>query len=439
MHPHELLLFEAAHSHGPEDARLADHLQRCAQCGERLLALQRAGIQGETAPPIQPIPSWRRSRRRAGRETPASCEELACRERRRRARRFAVLRERAEAPALVAALAGHPPARQRVILANRASFQTWGVLELLVERAGAAEPAEVEALARVAIDLADQLDPAAYGEEMIADLRARTWALTGHALQVTGDLDRAEAAFAAAHLQLRRGTGDALERAFVLGLKAGLRAARGCFAEADRLLARAARLFSSLGDPQRAGRSLVRLAEVRERSGQLEGAIEALYRALDLIDPAEEPDLLLEAWQRLLCHLVARGRIMEARGILARSRSLFGRSPQARHCGSWIQGSIARGLHQDDEAESAWLAARRGFLATGAELEAARVALELAGLYSEQGRGAELRGLAEAMLPVFAARRLECEARAAEAYLWQAADAGWPPLASAKTSAAESE
>jgi hypothetical protein len=433
MHPHELLLFEVAHFRGTRDPRLLDHLRRCPECGERLLALVRARGREAAAGERRALPSP------PARPCPGPAAEAVRRNRRRAARRAAIVRERAEAPALLAALADHPPARQQVILTNHARFQTWGVLELLVERAGAARPEAVEPLAGLALELAGHLDPQVYGAEMIADMCARAWALSGHARQATGDLDGAEAAFATAHLYLRRGTGDALERAFLLGLKAGLRAARGSLAEAERLLARAARLFLTLGDPQRAGSSLVRLAEVRERAGDLGAAIEALYRALDLVDPEEEPELILEAWQSLLSHLAACGRFMEARRLLARSRGLVGRFPDAPYRASWIKGKIARGLRQDAEAEAAWLAARCGFLAAGAELEAARVALDLAALYAEQGRIAELHGLAEEMVPAFTARQLEREVRAALAYLWQAAEAGWPPSTTAKTSAAASE
>jgi len=431
MHPHELLLFEAAQLRGPQDPRLLDHLRRCPECGERLRALQRARRLEAAAGERRTLLSMPRLR-------PVQATEAIHRGRRRAARRAAIMRERAEAPALLAALAPHPPARQQVILANHARFQTWGVLEMLVERVGAAPPEDVEPLAGLALALAGHLDPHAYGAEMIADMCGRTWALAGHARQATGDLDGAEAAFAAAQLQLRRGTGDALERAFLLGSKAGLRAARGSLGEAERLLARAARLFSTLGDPQRAGASLARLAEVRERAGDLDGAIEALYRALDMIDPGEEPEVFLGAWQGLLFALAARGRCMEARGLLARTRPLLGRFPDAPQRASWAKGKIALGLGRAAEAEAAWLAARCGFLAAGAELEGARVALDLAGLYAEEGRVEELRGLAEEMVAVFAAHRREREERAALAYLWQTAEAGWPPP-SEKTSAARSE
>ncbi len=432
MHPHELLLYEAAHHRGPRDPRLQEHLDRCPECGERLLALERARHRDAAAGGRKmlalPMPHPR----------PSQTAEAIRRGRRRAARRSTIVRERAEAPALLATLAEHPPARQQVILANHSRFQTWGVLEMLVERTAAARPAEVEALAGLALALAGHLEPQIYGAEMIADMCARTWALAGHARQATGDLDGAEAAFAAAHLQLRRGTGDALERAFLLGLKAGLRAARGSLGEAERLLARSARLFSTLGDPQRAGASLARLAEVRERAGDLDGAVESLYRALDLIDPEEEPELFLASWQSLLFDLAACGRFMEARGFLAKSRPLLGRFPDAPHRTSWAKGRIARGLGRTAEAEAAWLAARCGLLAAGAELDGARVALDLAGLYAEEGRIGELRGLAEEMVPVFAAHRLDREERAALAYLWQTVEAGWPPP-SAKILAARSE
>jgi len=427
IHPHELLLFEVAHFRAPREPRLVEHLRRCPACGERLLALLRA-----------------RQREALERRLPAvavsaGSAEAASRARARDDRCSAILGERAVAPELVETLARHPPARQGVILANHARFQTWGVLELLVERAAEDADDDAEPLARLAIELAGRLDADVYGAELIDDMRARAWALIGYALQARGDLDAAEAAFANAHVHLRRGTGDPLERAFLLHLKAALRDARGAAPEAERLLARAARLFANMGDPQRASRSLVRLAEVRERAGRWESAVEALYQALDRIDPAEEPRLAVGAWRRLLSLLAANGKVMEARGLLARSHPLTSRFPEARHHGSWIKGRIAHQVRQAGEAETAWLAARRGFLAAGAEREAALVALDLAGLYAEQGRVAELVRLVEEVLPVCAACRLERETRAALAYLWQATAAGWPPSTTAKTSAAGSE
>ena len=61
--------------------------------------------------------------------------------------------------------------------------------------------------------------------------------------------------------------------------------------------------------------------------------------------------------------------------------------------------------------------ARAGFQEQGAIYEFALVCLELAGLYAEQGRTAEMKQLAEEMVPIFSSRQIHREALAALA-LW---------------------
>lgn len=74
-------------------------------------------------------------------------------------------------------------------------------------------------------------------------------------------------------------------------------------------------------------------------------------------------------------------------------------------------------------AESLFLKAREGFLAEGISYDTALISLELATLYAEQGRTADLKRLAEEIVPVFASRKIHREALAALAFLKQAIEA----------------
>jgi hypothetical protein len=88
-----------------------------------------------------------------------------------------------------------------------------------------------------------------------------------------------------------------------------------------------------------------------------------------------------------------------------------------------VKGKISRGLGQADQAESLFLAARDGFVGEGIPYDTALVSLELATLYAEQGRTADLKRLAEEMVPIFSSLSIHREALAALAYLKQAVEA----------------
>ncbi len=88
-----------------------------------------------------------------------------------------------------------------------------------------------------------------------------------------------------------------------------------------------------------------------------------------------------------------------------------------------MKGRIARGLGQHLEAEALLLAARERFVADESPFDAAVVSLELAVLYAEQKRTAELKQLAAEMLPIFTALKIHREALAALMFLKQAVDA----------------
>src|SRR4029077_5020194 len=89
----------------------------------------------------------------------------------------------------------------------------------------------------------------------------------------------------------------------------------------------------------------------------------------------------------------------------------------------WVKGKIARGLGQMEEAEALFLAARDGFLAAGIPYDTALVALELALLYAEQGRSADLKRLAAEVVAVFAPRQIHREALTALAFFQRAVEA----------------
>jgi hypothetical protein len=167
---------------------------------------------------------------------------------------------------------------------------------------------------------------------------------------------------------------------------------------------------------------------VLHRAGKPEEGIPLLYQALELIDPDQEPHLLLTANHNLIDDLAETGRYMEAQRLLLQNRPLYRRlDPWLRYRKLWVEGKIALGLAQPERALSFLEEARAGFQAQDALFEVALTSLELAGLYAEQGRMSEIKRLAEEMVPVFSSRKIHREALAALS-LWvqavQAEEAG---------------
>jgi tetratricopeptide (TPR) repeat protein len=337
-------------------------------------------------------------------------------------------KEQANAHDLVAELLVHPPQRQKLILRNNARFHTWGVYARLLDRSRAQSvqsPADTLHLARLALLVADRLDTSLYQVESIADLRARAWTYIGNTRRQQSNLTGAAKAFRTAEAYLQRGTGDPVELALFLDLKASLLRAQRQFPRAMSLLKRSYTIFLTAGDRHRAGRALVSMEIIHNYAGSPEQGIPLLYQALELIDPQQEPRLLLCIWHNLVSGLAEAGRSMEAHRLFLKARALYPRFPEAvtQNRRTWMAGKIACGLGQEKEAESLFLAARQSFLAEEIPYEVALVSLDLAGLYAKQGRTEEMKRLAVEMMPVFSSLHIHREALAALTFWKQAVEA----------------
>lgn len=178
--------------------------------------------------------------------------------------RSALGRERAEAPGLVDRLLAEPPARRRELAEADPRFHTWGVCELLLERALAVEEADPEgsgALAELALAAAEHLNPRHHAAPVVEDLKARGWACFGHALLAQEDLEAAGRALQAAASCLAQGTGDLLVEARLLEFEAAVREKEGRPGEAAALLKQAASRYREIGDAP----LLARVQEKREQ------------------------------------------------------------------------------------------------------------------------------------------------------------------------------
>ena len=419
-HPHDLLLEEFVTTLTGEPQDVLDHLVSCTTCQHRLKTMLRPqpGVVADKVVPLE-----RRS------TLPPDYSPVLDRiSWSLRGVESFYQKERAEATRLFSKLLQHPVEKRPLLVRNCPRFHTWGLCDLVLQQSreqNFQNPALGECLALLALEILDRLDPACYGVEAIKDLRARAWAYTANSRRVKGDLRGAEEAFALAFASLKQGSREPMERAILLDLQASLLRAQRRFRKSLSLLRRATKIFLELGERHWAGRALVKMSTVHHVAGNPRQAIPLLYQALELIDGAREPRLLLVAWHNLINGLAESERFMEAQKLLAQARPLYQQYPEhwTHNRYKWVEGMIVRGFGQQDHAETLFLAARNGFLAEGAAYDVALVSLDLASLYAEQGRMAELKRLAEEMVPIFSSRQIHREALAALAFWRQAVEA----------------
>lgn len=301
---------------------------------------------------------------------------------------------------------------------NSSRFHNWSFVESLLEDCRPicqAEPEEAAHLASLAINLSERLDIERYGRERIGDLQARSWAALGNVLRVQERYRESERAFARARLYLRVGTGDPVEQAEVLSLEASLWSNRCQFDRAIALIDGVIAIARRVGQRELWARALVQKAKYSIDRGAPEEALPLLLDAQKHLDPSFEPRLAATVQHNILYALVETGRFEEAASGFASARGLYRESdhPIDQIRLDWLEGRVFRGLGDVAQAEARFRHAFKAMLAEELDYDAALVGLDLAVLYSEQNRNAEIRELVAAMLPVFTSHQIHREALAA--------------------------
>ncbi len=323
----------------------------------------------------------------------------------------------------------HPPARQQLLVHNSARFRDRMLCERLLAAShdeGFREPARSEQLARVAVAVAERVADSCpetavtssipAPSDALAGLRARAWAQLGNALRILADLESAAAAFRSAEaLLVANPRVGLLDKARIFDLKASLCRDRRHFAEGARLLDRVITFYQRLGQSNLMGRALSQKATLQLCAGDRESCMVLLRRALELIDPHEDPRCYLSARHNLISALVDDGKPREAFALLFHTRPLYLKMGDRMNLLRlrWLEGQVAQGLHRLDQAEAAFREVRDAFVELGIAYEAALVSLELATVFAQQGRTTEMRRLAEEMLAFFESRQILPEAMAA--------------------------
>ena len=262
-----------------------------------------------------------------------------------------------------------------------------------------------------------------YGLGPVHDLRARAWAVKGNALRLSADLRGATRCLNAALKLLEDGTGDPLEEARVCELFAVVRSNQRRIEQAVRLQERAMRLYRRAGHGDRLGKAMVDLASYNALAGDRQLAIELVTKALELIDAERDPHTALAGRHNLAVFLQEAGRRREALAVLTAARPLCEKLGDRSHVLRlrWLEGKLASEVGETKLAQDAYEEVYDGFVEYS-PIDAALVALDLALLYLENGRVAEVPAIMIAVETVFRSQEVHRDALAAWIVLREAVE-----------------
>lgn len=294
----------------------------------------------------------------------------------------------------------------------------WGLCESLLEKSRAlryTDHAGMLRLADLARVAADRLDPAVYGTERRTDMQARAWAELANAYRVTDDFAQAEAAMGLALELHAHGTGDPLLYARIADLNASLLCDQRRFKEAFHMLDLAYAIHRRFSDLHEVGRIVLLKGLYTGYAGKPEEGLQLLARGLSMIDRTKDAKLVFHTLHNILLFRVELGEYVEAQRHLQRMRPLY-----AAHA-VWVdviklhrlEGEIAAGLGDLAAAEVTLQQAREDFDNAGLGYEAALTSLDLAGIWLQQSRTTEVRGMVSEMVASFRVLGVEREALSA--------------------------
>jgi len=266
------------------------------------------------------------------------------------------------------------------------------------------------------------------GDEQLADLQSEAWRQVANALRVNGQMVEAEEALAIAFRSCERGTDSPEIRARLHSTLSSLRSFQRHFAEALEAAEESERIYVGLGKIHEVGGALVKKAIPILYSGDVEGAIEILHRAIPLIDRVEDPRLFLAAHHNLARCYIDLGQPEEALALYCQARDLYRNHSDSMILlrATWQEGQLLREVGHLHNAEAVLLRARQGFLEAGLAYEAAVVSLDLAEVYKKVGLTDKLRRTIAEALPIFRALGVNRETFASLLRLQDAAEPGEP-------------
>lgn len=302
-------------------------------------------------------------------------------------------------------------ATQRLLwVKNDPRLHVWGLYNLLLNEGRKVvrqDRGAAVGLYYLAWMIAQKLSPEVYGDTRVRDFQAIAATELGNAKRLYGDLRGAEEDLARAEELLDLGTGDLLDRAYLLGIRATLKSDLGYFDDASTLFREAVSCAHQMGDRQLEATYLVAWSS---SVGWVdpERALELAERAEAKLEPAADPHLQLGVRHLRAGWMSELGRTGEARGLLEENRYLYATFPDPVTQGRLLrlEGLLARNEEQLEEAELKLrdlvaLYERHDF-----DLDLALAGVELSQVLSLRGKVAEAGSILRGLYPFLESRKL---------------------------------
>ena len=274
------------------------------------------------------------------------------------------------------------------------------------------DPARMVYIAELARAASEHLDPDRLGEAAVADIRARTWMELGNAYRLVGALDLAQKAMARSLDYWEKGS-RSLELLAPTAYRFGaLLSDRRRFPEALALLDRLSLWHYGRGEHDLAGEALIQRGLYTENSGNPEEAVVFTCSGIALIEPDRNQGLVRAGVHNLLWCATSLGFFPLVRRLIPLAKPLYeaegGRLNLLRL--RWVEGRVALGLGEVEEARQAFEEVRRGFFSHKLSFPASMVSLDLLRLLVREERFDRVRVLAEELIGSFSALRVGREA-----------------------------
>ncbi|MEM8959908.1 MAG: helix-turn-helix domain-containing protein [Acidobacteriota bacterium] len=326
--------------------------------------------------------------------------------------------ERVRAEEVWREMEGRSWEERRELVRRKLRFTTAALFELIHDQAieiGRQDRQEGLRLAELALESLETIDPEAVDAEDRANLDARAWAWLGNARRIVLDFTGAEEALSEAERRLSVRRPDVIVQADIFKIKAALRWFQRRLHEAMALINEAIVLYRRADKSHLLGQAMVVRALLLLLQDKPDESLPVLARAMELIDRESEPWAFLSAHQVLIAAYTFAGRYEDAESSLldghSMAREVDNRDAELRL--RWLEGLVAREKGSLDRAEDHLKPVVEELTAAEQTYDAALASLDLALVYSAQGRDNEVIALAGEMIPVFGALRVHREGMAA--------------------------
>lgn len=305
-------------------------------------------------------------------------------------------------------------ATQRLLwVKNDPRLHIWGLYNLLLNEGKKVlrhDRSAAAGLYHLAWMIAQKLDPEVYGDTRVRDFQGTAATQLGNAKRLYGDLRGAEEDLARAEELLELGTGDLLEKACLLGIRATLKSDLGYFEDAAALFQQAVSCAHQMGDQHLEGTYLIAWSS---STGWVdpERALELAKDGQAKLEPGADPHLELGARHLQAVWMGEMGQTDLARRMLETCRPLYVRysDPVTQGRLLRLEGHLARNEGRLEESERSF----RGLVALyerhDFDFDLALAGVELSEVLSLRGNVTEAAEILRGLYPLLEGWKLHVD------------------------------